>query len=369
MGKGGMGMVKRTVVLADSDGVYLKRLSDYFMEKAPQLELSIFTDLSMLKQYLQRGRVDILAVDETFADQELAAQSTVAVKIVLSTATDTVDGFETVKKYQKTESLLNDLLLKYAESTGSAEVIRGNSHTKITAFYSPAGGTGKSTLALGMATTCACAGLRTLYLNLEEIDSMDTVLAETPGTLSDLFLALKTKGMNVGIKLASSVRQEPSAGFYYVNGVESISEYGEMEGTDMVRLLETVKSQAEYDVMVLDLSSGFSERTVKILEQTDVIFVPVTAEETAAAKLNRLLNEAAFHENYNALFGKMELVANRMSGKTGETVLRESGLAGRLPCVGVIGNLPVLERKKALLQGKEQLMAVFQPLLARLMNG
>ena len=59
MGKGGMGMVKRTVVLADSDGVYLKRLSDYFMEKAPQLELSIFTDLSMLKQYLQRGRVDI----------------------------------------------------------------------------------------------------------------------------------------------------------------------------------------------------------------------------------------------------------------------------------------------------------------------
>ncbi|MCI8512323.1 MAG: hypothetical protein HFE83_10080 [Lachnospiraceae bacterium] len=38
------------------------------------------------------------------------------------------------------------------------------------AFYSPAGGAGKTTLSLAMASAAAKAGMRTLYLNLEEID-------------------------------------------------------------------------------------------------------------------------------------------------------------------------------------------------------
>ena len=36
-------MKKKRMILADSDEIYLERLSNYFMEKAPQLELNIFS--------------------------------------------------------------------------------------------------------------------------------------------------------------------------------------------------------------------------------------------------------------------------------------------------------------------------------------
>lgn len=122
-------MKKKRMILADSDEIYLERLSNYFMEKAPQLELNIFTDKTLLKHFLETGTGDILAVDEEMADQEMAACPNVPVKIALSSGLGGAEGFESVKKYQKTENLLNEILLKYAELTGSAEAIKGSSHT------------------------------------------------------------------------------------------------------------------------------------------------------------------------------------------------------------------------------------------------
>lgn len=361
-------MKKKTMVLADSDEIYLERLSNYFMEKSPQLELNIFTDSNLLKHYLETEKADILAVDEKMADEDIAASNHVPVKIALSSGQDHVDGFEVVKKYQKTENLLTDILLKYAEITGSAETIKGSSNTRTAAFYSPAGGTGKSVLALGMAVVGAKSGYRTLYLNLEEVDSVKSVLKRTPGSLSDLFLALKTKGMNVGIKLASSIGQEPSSGFFYVSGVDSISEYGEVDGADLSRLVQTVKNQADYDMVVLDLSSDFSERTLKILELSDVIFAPVTPEEGAVSKMNRLLDEAAFHDMYHGLFQKMYLIENRIVPPHWDAELKESGLLNRIDCAGIFGEIPAFHKKAGILTSADTFIASYQPLLGRLMN-
>ena len=46
--KGRMRMMKKTMILADNDEAYLERLSNYFMEKSPQLELNIFTNIFYL---------------------------------------------------------------------------------------------------------------------------------------------------------------------------------------------------------------------------------------------------------------------------------------------------------------------------------
>ena len=361
--KGRRRMMKKTMILADSDEAYLERLSNYFMEKSPQLELNMFTDKKLLREYVAHAHADILAVDEAFADEELAEAADASVKLSLSTGRMQIQGFEPVRKYQKTESLLNEILLKYAEATGSSEAIRGSSHTRTAAFYSPAGGTGKTVLALGLAAAAAGAGLRTLYLNLEEVDSVKYVLKKTPGSLSDLFLALKTKGMNAGIKLAASAAREPDAGFFYVSGVESIAEYEEMEPRDLARLLTTIREQAEYDAVILELSSGFSERTSKLLEQADVIFVPVTDEESAAAKVSRLLDEMELHDRYNQMIEKMLLIGNRASAKGPGRALQESGLLDRLPCGGVIGEVALFEKKASILRGGEMLRPAFQPLL------
>ena len=51
------------------------------------------------------------------------------------------------------------------------------------------------------------------------------------------FLRLKTKGMNVGIKLETCVEKEGNSGFFYLSGVESISEYEEITKEDIQKLI------------------------------------------------------------------------------------------------------------------------------------
>lgn len=358
-------MVRRTVVLADGDEAYLERLSNYFMEKAPQLELSLFTDQELMEQYLRGNQPDILLIGEEFAGR--AKEAKAAVRLLLSSSMAPAEGFEVIKKYQKTEKLLSEILLKYAEATGAGETLKGSSHTKTAVFYSPAGGGGKSVLALGTACACARAGLRTLYLNLEEVDSVQGLLPQTPGSMSDLFLALKTKGMKVGIKLAACVGEEAVNGFWYVSGAESISEYEEIGGGELERLLEAVKEQAEYDVLVADLSSGFHERTLSVLRQADVIFAPVRPEEGARAKLERLLGESRFHERYNPLFERLRLVINQADSR--EAAAGLAGALSGLPCTAVIPRTPVLAGGQALLQSGAQLDGLLAPLVRQIQGG
>ena len=362
-------MIKRQMILADSDSVYLERLANYFMEKAPQLELNIFTDKQLLKKYLENAKEDILVVDETFIDPDMRISSNISVCLALSASMNSVPGFTCIRKYQKTETLLNEILLRYAEETDSADMIQGSSHTKTAVFFSPAGGTGKTVLALGMAAAASAAGMKTLYLNLEEIDSVRNVLGETPGNLSDVFLALKTKGMNAGIKLASCVGKETAGGFYYLSGVDSISEYGEITGKDLSGLLEILRSQAEYDLVLVDLSSGFHEKAVRIMEASDVIFVPITLEETAKEKMNRFLQEAELHDLYQGIFQKMFLIVNQDSGTVSGDILQKSGRLGEIPCIASFSYSELWKKKATVIRSGASLYQIYQPLVERLVNG
>lgn len=362
-------MIKRQMILADSDSTYLEKLANYFMEKAPQLELNVFTEKQLLKEYLMKAEADILVVDENFIDPDIKIEGDRSVCLALSSSMTPKSGFICVRKYQKTEALLNEILLKYAEATDSADMIRGTSHTKTAVFYSPAGGTGKTVLSLGLAVAAAAVGLKALYLNLEEIDSVKDILCQTPGSLSEVFLALKTKGMNAGIKLASCVSKEAAGGFYYLSGVDSISEYEEITGKELSGLLEILRTQAEYDLVIVDLASGFNEKAVKTMETADVVFVPVVPEESAAGKMKRLLKEAELHDRYREIFQKMCLVINQAAGAAPGEILQKSGLLEQLPCIASFYHSDLWIQKTAILRSGTTVYQMYQPLLERLMNG
>lgn len=357
-------MIRKKIVLADEDEQYLKEIRYEFMEKANQLELITFTRREMLVQYLEQGgEADILVVDEGLAEAVPKNPLMPVTRIALSSSLLPIDGFEIVKKYQRMESLINAILLKYAQDSGALEVVRGDSHTRIAAFYSPAGGTGKTTLALAMAVTGARLGLRTLYLNLEEIDSVQDILGRTPNCLSDVFLSLKTKGMQVGIKLKESIQMEPSAGFYYISGVESISEYEEINGDDMKKMLEAIRELSSYDLVVLDQASGFTEKTGKILNEADVIFVPITDEEGSCSKLQRFLNESLLHGKYESLFEKMNLIVNKAGVSDAGQSWIPDVIKHRLPCCASIADFTVLKRKRDILLAGNTLLPMMQPVL------
>lgn len=362
-------MIKKKLILADCDEPYLKELSFYFMEHISQFEVIIFTKLEKIYQYLeQNGTADVLAVDESFAQARLKQLTPNMTRIMLSTGMPPVDGFEPVKKYQRIETLSKTILQKYAEDQNALEAVKGSSDTRVTAFYSPSGGTGKTTLALALAVMGGLMGVRTLFLNLEEIDSVKDLLGKTEGSLSDLFLALKTKGMNVGIKLKGCAGTEPTSGFHYISGVESISEFEEIDEKDMGEFLKMIRELADYDLVIIDLSSGFTGRTRGILKEADTILVPFVVDDGNISKMARLLDESRLHDLYDPLFQKMRLIVNK-TGAYG------SGIEGvpdsircQIPCCASVQLSPELIKTSSILSAGNRIAQVANPIFQTVME-
>lgn len=361
-------MKRKKMLLADGDIPYLNQVSGYFMERVPQIELLTFTKEETLMKYLiQESNIDIVVIDEDFVNENLERATEGLTRIVLSSGNTFPEKFFSIKKYQRLETLANEILLRYAEENNTIEIVRGHSRTKIVAMYSPAGGTGKTTLALALATASSSLGFRVLYLNLEEIDCIHCFFEKTSGTLSDVFLALKTKGSDAGIKLKSSV-EKCSAGFFYLTGVDSVSEYDEISEDDLKYLLRSIREISDYDLVVIDLSSSFSARIQRVLEETDQILVPIVANENCLAKMEHMLAESRLHDYYDSLFQKMSLVMN-------QTGIYGSGIEGlpdeiksRIPCSASIVSSQLLGQKQMIFTAGERLLQIMNPLVQAIMG-
>ncbi len=362
-------MMKKKMILADWEDMYLNELSYGFLERDSGLELFTFSDKEALYHYLRQGTIaDILVVDESFVEPELQSLTSCPTKIVMSVSMNQVEGFEVIKKYQKNEDLLKAIMLRYAENSGSIEPIRGNSDTRMAVFYSPAGGTGKTTLALATATAGAKSGFRTFYLNMEEIDSVSHILRKTPGTLSDVFLALKTRGMNVGIKLQNCIGVDADAGFSYISGVESVSEYEEISGNDIKKLLETIRILSVFDLVVIDLSSGFTEKTKQLLNEVDDIFIPVTMNENSVLKLQRFFDESNLHRMYEPIMKKVKLIINQTGRNTEGRNPMADYIFERAVCCDKIPDLRQLSSYSGILKGNGNLISIMSTVIQMIMQ-
>lgn len=358
--------MKKRMVLADLDSEYLNHIAGYFMEHAPQLEQNLFTKSEKLRTYLERGEAaDILVISEDMLDAVPSNLGEKTTKILLSSTMEPKEGYAVVKKYQKTQNLLNDILLKYAEKSGSAEAIRGKSNTRMIAFYSPAGGSGKTALSLGLASSMAAEGKKVFYLNLEAIDSVSEILPHTSGSLSDLILAVRSKGMDAGLKVAAYVGMEPEGRFFYISGLDSAAEYRELKGEDIQRLLKSIRDLAEYDEVIIDLSSGFSEIEEVALKEADVIYVPQVEGEAAVAKMRRFLCETEFQETWRVLAEKMKMIVNRTAASEIRSEFSNSGILAQISCVCVVAEAPLFSDMRQIIRSGNMLKSIMVPLMSR----
>lgn len=355
-------MAKIQIVIADTDDIYVEHLARYLMENAEQCEVSTFSAKDSFLRYICSIHTDILLIDKGMLDSELN-RADISVKILLSVDGSEENGYETVRKYQKTESILQEVLLKYAEATGNVDSLKGNRRTKIVAFYSPAGGSGKTTLALGTAAACAAAGMKAFYLNLEKIDSTALSLGRTAGNMSEVLLALKASGSDAGVKVMASRGQEPNTGFHYVSSADSILEYTELSGEEMIKLVEDIAGLDEYDVLIVDLASEFNREKSEILNKCNRIYVPVTEEESSVNKMQLLLHENTLHREYSGMMKKMRIISNKVTGMSGSPVLQSSGILNQIPMTAAISFSQTMCSIKNLLASAASMRNSFAPIV------
>lgn len=344
-------MAKINIVISDTDVLYLNRLSNYLKEKADTFNVSSFSSQEILEKYLSNttDKIDILIIPEVFISEKIK-QFNIPAKIMFSDGScDKVNGFDPVNKYQKAEKLISDILLIFAERTGKTyAVAKGNKNTKIIGIYSPVGGCGKTTIALALSTICASSGLKVFYLNFEKLNSSEAFFAKAPnGSMSDLFLALKTKGSNVGLKIISNKYTDPVTKVNYINPVESAVEFDEITDEEVTRLIKEFDSLGEYDVVFIDMPSAFDKYNINILNQCDKILMPFDQNPLSIVKISKFLNEFNYHDSLAALNPKIHLIANKIDSN-GTGIINSSSIVQAKSVEVFLPNSPVLADTKYL---------------------
>ena len=189
-------MAKISIVIADSDDLYLNHLSNYLISYADiSFTVYSFTSKESLIKFIsdKTNKVDIIAFTEDLLDEAIRTAPAPAKILLTDGSYSDIDEFVCVNKYQKAEKFIKDVSMVYAETTGRVEAVsKGDKATNVIGVYSPAGGSGKTTLALAVALVLANQGKRAFYFNAEKINSTAKILNKSQnGSMSDIYLALK----------------------------------------------------------------------------------------------------------------------------------------------------------------------------------
>lgn len=325
-------MAKINIVIADLDGLYLHHLTNYLIEHMHTLDVCSFTDKDGFIKYVgdRSNKIDVIAFTEEFMDETVRLSSAPA-KILLSDGTYTeLEGMDSVNKYQKAEKFINDILMIYADKTGRVEAVTtGDKATKLIGFYSPVGGCGKTTLAVAAAYALAAQGRRVFYLNAEKINSTSTVLNNAgSGSMSDLYLTVKTKGANIGLRIIANKYTDTHLNISYINPAESSLEINELTTNEFLKLLNEFEQLGEFDVVIIDFDDEFSKEKISVLSVMDKIFVPFTTEYTSMSKIGLYMKELGMYDELKDILDKTVLILNK-SNQQSASILQNSGLLNR----------------------------------------
>ncbi len=359
-------MAKINIIIADSDELYLNHLTNYLIEHNNTFQVCSFTAKEALTAYLadKSHKTDIIAFSEDLMNEDIAAAD-IPVKILLSDGSfSSLTEYESVNKFQKTNKFINDILMIYAEKSGRVEAVSlGDKNTKIIGFYSPVGGVGKTTVALGTAYALAMQGKKVFYLNAEKINSTVEILnrGET-GNFSDVYLALKTKGANVGLRIMANKYTDSESNISYINPAESSLEINELTEDEFKRLVAEFEKLGEFDIVIIDFDSDFSKEKISMLETCDRIIVPFTDESISLSKIKLFARELGMYDELSNIGNKSIFVLNKANQQS-DAILRNSNVDDFLETKACVFASPVFSETRNIFHSGNNVLSALSSII------
>jgi pilus assembly protein CpaE len=199
------------------------------------------------------------------------------------------------------------VLLQHAEASKSKPARRpvGGAKARILAVHSLRGGAGCSSLAVNVATTLN--GLwqaPTLLMDLALLAGQVALMLNTPlrRTWSDL---ADTTPQDLDLEMLNSIISVSSSGLEFIAAPASPSDAEKISCEMLAAALELARDQ--YDYIVVDLPHDFSELTLQVLDEADIILLMLTPE---MASLRAAVTTLDTYQALNYKQERLRLVLN-----------------------------------------------------------
>ena len=311
--------------ILESDASYLERITSVFSNKyAADLEIRSFTNPELALNGLANDRVDVfLASDEFEIDPKTIPNRTAFAYFTDSSAVEEIRGQTVISRFQKADLIYKEILSLYSEN--SNVIIGLNDAEGVAlqlAFTSTSGGTGTSTLAAGAAMRFAGLGKRVLYFDIDTLaDASVFFNGQGASDFGDLIYAIKRQKSNLGLKVESIVRQDPTGVYYFEptrNSLDNLS----LSDSEILRLINLFATMGSFDVIILDIPFSLEKETFKYLENCRKIVCVLDGLEVANRKFLRALDSITVLEDRKGIVftPKLEVAYNKFGSRVGKRV-------------------------------------------------
>lgn len=304
-------MGKPKVILADTDEKYLAPLEMKFLDELNDtIDLELITDELFFTSYFSQSQnADVLVVSEELYSRELQKQniSNIFVLTEQSEEGDTDDlGITKIFKYTSIKEIYNQIL---AASSGSIKTeTQKTKETIVVLVYSPSGGVGKTTLALGMCSCFAQSYKRVLYVNAERINTFQHWMNNKTTIPNNIYAELTTGGSDLFNRIKHVVRTEK---FDYIPPFGVAISSLNMDFSIYEDIIKSVKLTKEYDVIVVDTDSVFDPAKASLITQANKVLLVLEQSKSAVCAMNMLMKNMSCSDNEKYYFVCNKFEANK----------------------------------------------------------
>lgn len=338
-----------SIAIADSNREYAERLLEG-LQKYEELSISIYSSGQKLQDDMnpknvdddveprkkKRKYFDIVLFDPDVCQEKLDFSN---VKLSMCLYSDEAHNSSwygdctKVLKYQRISNIYKAFIREYADKAGYSADFDYSQHTNMIAVYSPVGGSGKTTMALAIASRLAGMGNTVLFVSLEQLNSSGYVNARQEEGITTLLDGAADEHTNFELKIKGLMKQGMN-GMYYVEGFDRIVDYDAVTGDEMSNVLIKIKRCGICDVMVIDMESNLDLIGNSVISLADRIVVVEKTGELPGMKMNLFAGQAIVDENRE----KMLRICNFAESNS---VYSTSLNLGTVGTVHNYGNLPL----------------------------
>lgn len=282
-------MAKARVIVADTDINYIIPLQLKFAEEFfDAIDLEIISDRSYFEElFASPQKADILVVSEELYDAALQRHNIGNVFLMTEqyeenqTAELNVDR---IYKYTSIKEIFNEITGK---SAGALKIQKENQEPKIVLVYSACGGTGKTTVALGIAAALTQNYKKVLYLNAARLQTFQCRIEnQTPITSNDVYAKLSSPSETLYSDIKHTIRHEE---FFYLPPFKAAIMSLGIEYSIYYKIACSAKKSGEFDFIIVDADSAFDEEKAALLSVSDKVVIVTTQSRMAVSAANRLV--------------------------------------------------------------------------------
>lgn len=283
-------MSKARVIIADTDINYIIPLQLKFAEEFfDAIDLEVISDRSYFeKLFAVPQKADILIVSEELYDSSLQRHNISNIFLM----TEQYEEGQTAElnvnrifKYTSIKEIFSEITGK---SAGALKVQTESQEPRIVLVYSAGGGTGKTTVALGIAAALTQNYKRVLYINAARLQTFQCRMKnQTPITANDVYAKFCNSNELVYTEIKHIMRHED---FFYLPPFKAATMSLGIEYSVYFNIASSAKKSGEFDYIIIDADSAFDEYKANLLGCSDKVVIVITQSLMSVTATNMLVS-------------------------------------------------------------------------------